>query len=364
MTINIQRNILLLIAFSTVLISSAYASSDTLSLCAQQYPGDDAARLKCYDQSDAPASMLAPATQKNIVPDENAEASTDPASVSTSGTERSYLTREWNLHDQSNRDPSKLGRIQPYRQTYLLVKRTSNINRQPESPAIGHSTLTPIDIDASEVKFQLSLKADIGDQHNINFMGIKTLRLWGAYTQQSNWQVFNVRNSSPFRETVHEPELIATLGTGYASGLKLINLGWVHQSNGRSLPESRSWYRIYLLGGWEWNNTTSILLRGWQRIQENSLKDDNPDISHYLGHGDIVIRWEPLDKSQSIAMLLRNNLSRTDNRGFVQIDWATQVKFGSAARMHLQLTSGFGESLIDYNHRQNTIGLGFSFREW
>ena len=188
--------------------------------------------------------------------------------------------------------------------------------------------------------------------------------MWGAYTQQSNWQVFNTRNSSPFRETVYEPELIATLGTGHASGLKLINLGWVHQSNGRSLPDSRGWQRIYLLGGWEWNDTTSIQLRGWRLIQYNSLTDDNPDISDYLGRGDLVIRWEPSDKSQSIAMLLRNNLSRADNRGYEQIDWATPVRFGDAARMHIQLTSGFGESLIDYNHRQNTIGLGFSFREW
>jgi len=108
------------------------------------------------------------------------------------------------------------------------------------------------------------------------------------------------------------------MGTGYASGLKLINLGWVHQSNGRSLPESRSWYRVYVLGGWEWNDTTSILLRGWQRITETSSKDDNPDISNYLGRTDVTIRWEPADKSQAVALLLRNNLSGANNRGYAQ----------------------------------------------
>ena len=146
--------------------------------------------------------------------------------------------------------------------------------------------------------------------------------------------------------------------------MKLINLGWVHQSNGRPLPESRSWNRIYLLGGMEWNDMTSIMLRGWWRIPEDPQKDDNPDISDYLGRGDLVMRWEPRDKSQSVAMLLRNNLRRTNNHGYVQIDWATPVRLGNAARMHIQMTSGYGESLIDYNHRQNTLGLGFSFREW
>ncbi len=346
----IQINSFLCVVLCTAFAPLAYADDDIFLQCMQQYSGDAGKRLKCYDQLAAPTS------------NENSGANATPA-LSTAA-ERSYLTKEWNLDDQSNRDSSKLGRIQPYRQTYLLLKRTSNINLQPHSPAIGHTTLTPRDIDVSEAKFQLSLKADIGAQRNINFLGIKTLRFWGAYTQQSNWQVLNTRNSSPFRETIHEPELIATLGTGYASGLKLINLGWVHQSNGQPKPESRGWYRIYLLGGWEWNNTTSILLRGWKRIPEKLHADDNPDISHYLGHGDMVIRWEPTDKSQSIAILLRNNLSGKDNRGYMQIDWATPIKLGNSTRMHLQVTSGYGESLIDYNHRQNTLGLGFSFREW
>ena len=331
--------------------------------CAQQYPGDDAERLRCFDQLAVPASPPGPVLRENIIPGGDAEATTSLAAP-TRSAERSYLTRVWNLDDLSNPDPSKLGRLHPYRQNYLLVKKTNSPNYLPGSPLPDHNVTIPLDLDAVEAKFQLSVKADIGDQRNVDFLGIRTFRLWGAYTQQSFWQVFNIRNSSPFRETVYEPELIATLGTGQPSGLKLINLGWVHQSNGRPLPESRSWNRIYLLGGMEWNDITSIMLRGWWRIPEDPQKDDNPDISDYLGRADLVMRWEPTDKSQAVAMLLRNNLSWADNRSYVQIDWATPVRFGSAARMHVQITSGYGESLIDYNYRQNTFGLGFSFREW
>lgn len=350
-------NMLLAGLFCAAPARPAYAGSNIFLQCLQQYRGDDAGRLKCYD------SLAAPGPGEIPVSEEDADAGNAPAGMAVS-KERSYLTRVWNLDDLSNRDPSKLGRLQPYRQNYLVLKKTSNTNPQPGSPAIGHTSLTPNSVDAVETKFQLSVKADVGDQRNIDFLGIKTVRFWGAYTQQTNSQTFNVRNSSPFRETVFEPELIATLGTGYASGLKLINFGWLHQSNGRPLPESRSWNRFYLLGGWEWNDMTSIMLRGWQRIPEDPLKDDNPDIIDYVGRADLVIRWEPRDKSQAIAMLVRNNLSRTANRGYVQIDWALPVNIGSSARMHLQMTSGYGESLIDYNHRQNTVGLGLSFREW
>ncbi len=342
-TMDMNRGFLLPVLFCAVLVPPVYAAGDILPPCAQQYPVDDAARLKCYDQTAVPSS---------------------PVAAVSHGPERSYLTKAWNLDNLSNSDSSELDRLQPYRQNYLLVNRSSNPNRQPGSPLADHNVTAPADMDAAEIKFQLSFKADIGSQRNMDFLGIKTFRLWGAYTQQSYWQAFNVSDSSPFRETIYEPELIGTLGTGNASGLKLINLGWVHQSNGRSLPESRSWYRLYVLGGWEWNDMTSIMLRGWRRIQENPSRDDNPDIGDYLGRGDLVIRWEPRDKSQAIAMLLRNNLSRTGNRGYAQIDWATPLRLGSAARMHIQVSSGYGESLIDYNHRQNTIGLGFSFREW
>lgn len=354
--------LLLLALLCPELVPTAYAGGEEFALCAKKYPDNSAERLQCYDNALAPASApisLQPET--SAPPDDNEEES--PATRSAPIAERSYLTKAWNLDDRTNRDESKLGRLIPHRQSYLLVRKTGNVNSQPASPAVGHSTLTPNDLDALETKFQLSFKADIGSQKNINFGGLKTLRLWGAYTQQSNWQMFNTRNSSTFRETNYEPELIATFGTGNASGLKLVNLGLAHQSNGQHLPESRSWNRIYLQGGWEWGNT-SVLARGWWRIPENSLKDDNPDITDYVGRADLVARWEPADKSQALAVLLRNNLNLANNRGFMQVDWSMPVALGNSARLHAQLTSGFGESMIDYNHRQTTLGFGFSFREW
>ena len=53
------------------------------------------------------------------------------------------------------------------------------------------------------------------------------------------------------------------------------------------------------------------------------------------------------------------------SRGFAQLDWATPLLPAlGAARLHLQLTSGYGETLIDYNHKQTTLGLGVSFGDW
>lgn len=356
MTVFIRNGIALLLccAFS----GAAQASEERFQSCAKNYPDDNAQRLKCYDE--ALTSAVLPVSVKPEATPGEADNDVAPAAIARP---RSYLTRAWNLDDMDNRDESKLGRLRPHRQSYLVVRKSSNANNQPISTVLGHSVLAPNDLDALEAKFLLSFKADIGSQRDINFWGLKTLRLWGAYTQQSSWQVFNTRNSSPFRETNYQPELIATLGTGNLSGLKMINLGLEHQSNGRPLPESRSWNRLYLQGGWEWNNSTSILARGWWRIPEKQFKDDNPDISDFIGRADLVARWEPQDKSQAVAILLRNNL-RARNRGFVQLDWAMPFALGNAARLHAQLSSGYGESLIDYNHRQTTFGLGFSFREW
>lgn len=326
-----------------------------------------AERLKCYDE--IAAAQRQPSTPPASVPP-TAQASAavlvadseEPPHREHTHPERSYLTRAWNLDGRGREGGTQLTPLRPYRPSYLIVRNSTRPNTQPNSPAPGHVTAVPLDLDAMEAKFQFSFKAEIMNYRHITFMGFEDFRLWGAYTQQSNWQAFNTRNSSPFRNSDYEPELIATFGTGNPTGFRMLNAGLVHQSNGQGGTNSRSWNRVYLQGGWEWEEW-SLLARGWWRIPENAANDDNPDIQSYLGRADAVLRWAP-DSTQSVALLLRNNLQFGQNRGFMQLDWTTPVFVGKSAKLHAQMTTGYGESLIDYNHRQTTFGLGVSFREW
>ena len=50
------------------------------------------------------------------------------------------------------------------------------------------------------------------------------------------------------------------------------------------------------------------------------------------------------------------------SRGAVQFDWA--IPLAPPLRMHVQLFNGYGESLIDYNHRAWYAGVGLSLIEW
>ena len=356
------RNIIPIL-LSLTIVSVARAETGDFALCAKTYPENDAERLKCYDA----VAMQGAVGAKDPTPEPKMglpalSEQTVPEAKTAQSDERSYMTKVWNLDNHVDYDSSALDRLRPHQQSYLMIQKSSNINNQPYSPAPGRSVATPYDLDAAEAKFQLSFKTDFATQ-DVDLWGMKTLRLWGAYTQQSYWQVFNTRNSSPFRETDYEPEMIATFGTGNETGWKLLNLGLLHQSNGRSNPDSRSWNRVYAQGGWEWGGF-SLLGRGWWRIPESAAKNDNPDITHYMGYGDLVLRWEPDNGTQSVELLLRNNLSLSQNLGYMQLDWTLPVELGKAARLHAEITNGYGESLIDYNHRQTTVGLGISFREW
>lgn len=321
------------------------------SMCAIFCLQAKAANGQCAD--------ITPAQERLACYDKTAQAPGGGGSAET----RSYLTRSWDLDD---RDDELLGDrqspLRPYKLSYLIVRYSMDPNYYPISPTHSASNI-PEDLEYKEIKFQFSQKAKLLNPVKVNFLGITAMRLWAAYTQQSNWQAFNAGDSSPFRETNYEPELILMLNTGNKQGLKLINIAYNHQSNGRNQNMSRSWNRFYLQGGWE-TQTLTLMARTWWRVPEDYTQDDNPDIEEYVGRADLNIRWEPEDSKQVVDVTLRNNLRLEQNRGFIQIDWATPVTVSKSTKLHVQLTSGYGESLIDYNFFQTTFGLGVSFRDW
>lgn len=275
---------------------------------------------------------------------------------------RSYLTRAWDLDGQGNPDDGGIRRLEPYRKNYALIRYTSNINRTPTSPSPNHSAPAPYPYQKFESKFQFSAKSEIGNYRDLEFIGFTNFRLWGAFTQQAYWQMFNVGNSSPFRETNYEPEFIGTFGTGNARGWKLLNVGLSHQSNGRNEPDSRSWNRAYLQGGWEWDDLY-LLGRAWWRLPESVSKDDNPDITRYIGRAELMAHWLP-ERDDEIILLVRSNLDLHGHKGFLQLDWASPFKIGRSSQLNFQLSTGYGDSLMDYNHYQTTFSIGIVFREW
>lgn len=268
----------------------------------------------------------------------------------------SLLDQRWELAPNS-----KLGtwNIRAYQPVYLLpVFWTTDKNEFPSSPNPDNTVKTDQNLKSMESKFQISLKTKavenlIGDNGDI----------WLGYTQSSRWQVYNSEESRPFRETNYEPEASIVFRTNYeVFGLngRLLGLTLNHQSNGRSDPLSRSWNRVMLNLGFERDNF-AMMIRPWYRIEEDFKDDNNPDIKNYVGRGDLTAFYRY--KDHKFSLMLRHTLKGGENsRGAAQFDWAFPIT--GKLRGHFQLFDGYGESLIDYNHRATYVGLGVSLLNW
>jgi len=130
--------------------------------------------------------------------------------------------------------------------------------------------------------------------------------------------MYNGSLSSPFRETDYEPEAMIAFRTNTKLiGLRwrILNLGFVHQSNGREDPYSRSWNRLYAQLGLE-HGKFSLLLRPWLRLPEDAEKDDNPDIGNYLGSGDVRAVY----RSGGHIYTVLGRYSFSGRRGALQFD--------------------------------------------
>jgi phospholipase A1 len=254
--------------------------------------------------------------------------------------------------------------LRAHKPSYLLPFRYSNApNRAPSSPTRSAAG-TELDLRKQEAKFQISFKVRLADWDAPDVFGHGSdsrVSIWGAYTQQSQWQVYNGAVSRPFRETNYEPELIAAfdpdvvLASGWRWRLAALSLN--HQSNGRDDPLSRSWNRVIAWLGVE-RGGLGIQLRAWQRLNESLSTDDNPDIGHYLGYGDALVSYQA--GQHTFSVLGRRNLDT--GRGALQFGWSFPLD--RRLRGTLQLFSGYGESLIDYNVRQKTIGIGVLLTDW
>jgi phospholipase A1 len=330
--------------------------------CRDRYAGPELRdqRYACFDAGEraagkAPQPAAAPAADKAAgpMPVESPKVEAEAANLERREAEVP-LEQLWE-------EPDGIGFL-PYDQSYVMFTYTTAPNDNPASPTLP-AVGPPSDWKHEETKFEISLKTLILSNSIIG----RRNSLWFAYTQESFWQTFDASNSRPFRENDYEPEVIFSHRLGdigsSEQGLRplYINVGAEHQSNGRTDPRSRSWNRIYselgLVDRLSDTQSFAVLIRPWWRIHESLSSDNNPDINHYLGYGDIeFLYW----RGDSLYTLLARQRS-------AQIDVSTPLLFlnngkpkRNSMQLHFQVFTGYGESLIDYNQKHTTIGFGLS----
>ena len=280
-------------------------------------------------------------------------------------TQFTTLSRFWELEDGSDCGTFTL---RGYRPISLSVTSANTVNRLPSSGNPENNATDSRDYQHGEVRLQLSVRTKIAQGLLTQGDPVRKDSLWFGYTQQSYWQLFNKDLSRPFRSTDHEPEVVYI----YPSDFKL-PLGWrmrytgaalTHQSNGQSLPMSRSWDRVSLLAGLEKDDRFVLTAKLWRRVKEQANVDDNPEIENYIGRGELAAAWN-IDRDNTVSATLRHNL-RSSGNGSLRLEWLSTLgtssnsTIGSGLRFHTQLFSGYGDSLIDFNRRRTVLKVGLS----
>ena len=287
---------------------------------------DDAKRLRCYDEVVRPVAAESPAATR-----------ARPVGMWGERIEKDAARETFTL---TARKPN-----------YIMYSALSTPNQAPYE-FTGQADR----LDDTEIKFQLSFQSKLAD----NVFG-RNADLWFGYTQVAYWQLFNGDISSPFRETNYEPEVYAAFLTNYPLlGMtgRSINLGIVHQSNGRAEPLSRSWNRVFAEFYFD-RGDFALSLKPWVRLSESDADDDNPDITDFLGHYEIraFYHW----RGHLFSAMLRNVFD-SEHRYNSELQWSFPIQ--RRLRGLVQWYNGYGENMIDYNHNNHRVGIGVLMTDW
>lgn len=209
-------------------------------------------------------------------------------------------------------------------------------------------------------RYQISFKYRIFDEESTPVQWLPALKqLYFGYTQTAAWDLNAI--SKPFHDTSYRPSLFWQKRLDDSESMpRYLRAGYEHESNGKEGINSRSIDLAYVQPAWraDFANGKSLIFA--PRFYEYLDKTDNPDIARYRGYADWLLRYG--DESEWV-LSSRVRISTAGHS--TQLDLSVPFRKPLFARtggfVYLQLFSGYGETLLDYNQRLPAqLRVGFS----
>lgn len=236
--------------------------------------------------------------------------------------------------------------LTPHRLNYAIFGHYGQVNAAPFEQA----SQKQLHYQDMEMQFQLSFKFPLAKK-----VIYDTFDIYAAYTNRSFWQFFDDKDSIPFRETNHEPEIWAEFHADldfFDFNLHKVLIGLNHQSNGQSGTVSRGWNRLFVQGLFQ-RPEGYLSFKTWQRFDEKDAYDNSFDYAKYLGDYEIELGYRI--RQHTLGLTVRNRYL-INPYGAVQLDYTYPLS--KRLKGYVQWFNGYGDSLIDMDFHHNKIGIG------
>ncbi len=234
----------------------------------------------------------------------------------------------------------------PYKQNYILFG--SMQNKNGGEPFSGKTM---------DIRFEFGMKFRMF-QNTAEYARLSPLHF--GYSQKSWWDI--AESSAPFKEHNYNPEIFwdfedPLAGEGYLPselGRFVDRFGYEHQSNGRDGLASRSWDRLYAQKTFRFpEQNLSLRLKAWNVVNRG---EENTDITDFIGNGEAKLtyhapstRWE-----LSTSVMKGHHTSKYSYR----VDYVSDLSAWLNSRFMLSYYDGYGEALISYNEKTQSLRAG------
>ena len=205
-------------------------------------------------------------------------------------------------------------------------------------------------------------KNDLKLQFSGKYRLAKTFDLYFGYTQTMFWSIYTT--SQTFTDINYNPEIFYRLVDNKFKFLQSLDFGFMHSSNGKDGPASRSVNRIYARANLATKQGRHSIIGDFKFYNIVSHEENNADIRKYLGYWDFTVAFTHLivHNGERLDFEIRTfagdkilNINR-GGKSFGFIYHLESERFNP--QFYVQYYTGYAENLLNYNKTSDQFRAG------